>query len=220
MVVRGVLASLLASLVLGPFLMTARQARACSCAQPDLRTRVVRADLIILGTVLQIVEGDSEPNRSPLPYDLTVEVDEYLKGEGSGTVTVRDVSSLQSNACSAFAPDAVGRPHLLILFRDREGYLGALSCAGSGAITDRNREHMESTVEQIRQIVAGKLAPAETVDPAEVIVSPTVAPGELPTSGARADRSEQRDALLLTGAAAVALLGLTGLAVVLWRRTT
>ena len=198
MILRSLLALSVVTLVIGPMLVIARPAYACSCAFVSLEERVASMDSIVIGAVRELNEGSSG-------YDLTVEIDKYLTGSGPDTITVR-AGSLGGATCSAFDFDAVGETYLLFLSRDDEGRFVTSSCVGSGAIEDRNRDSVESIIEQIRLLVAGGPAPAE---------SPTVSPVEgLPPAGSGGDLLEQSDAWLFLGIAGAGL-GVAGLGVLL-----
>jgi hypothetical protein len=206
-------------------LVTAPQAYACSCIDTDPFSRVSGADLIVLGTVQNIedlgVREDTLEGRTVktfLGYDLLVAVEEYLKGSGPDALTVHD-DSLQSSACSPFDPDSVGTSFLLYLKDRKDGTLGTSICEGSGFVTDKNRDRVESHIEQIRQIVAGTLVPTETVSPSDLVPTPTVAPAELPRTGSSAEHSFQASIPLLAAAAAMGLIGLVGAAAGFWYRT-
>ena len=198
---------LLEALVAGPMVVIARPAYACSCGITSLEERVALTDFIVIGTVQEITDRSTRVMVISIVYDLTVAVDEYLKGSGSDTITVRDHSLLQGEACSAFDPDVVGKTYLLFLGRNETGRFGTNSCAGSGAIHDTNRDHMRSTIEQIRLLVAGGPAPATEVT--------TVSPAdELPPAGSGGDLSTQSIAWLFLGIAGAGL-GVAGLGVLL-----
>ena len=177
-------------------LVIARPAYACSCGITSLEERVAWREFIVVGTVREITDRSTRGMVISIVYDLTVAVDEYLKGGGSETITVRDHSLLQGEACSAFDPDAVGKTYLLFLGRNETGRFTTSSCAGSSAISARNQEHMESTIEQIRLLVAG--GPATEA-------LPTSPADKLPTAGSGGDLFDQRNAWLFLGIAGVGL---------------
>ena len=190
MILRSLLALFVVALVAGPMLVIARPAYACSCAFVSLEKRVASMEAIVVGTVREL-DGEFSA------YELTVEIDEYLTGSGPDTITIRD-GSLQSAACSPFDPDAVGKTYLLFLSRDEAGRFGTSSCAGSGAIEDRNRDSVESIIEQIRLLVAGGPAPATESPP----ITPAI---DLPQAGSGGDLSEQNNAWLFLGIAGASL---------------
>ena len=196
MILRSLLALFVVTLVMGPMLVSARPAYACTCHPPNLEERVASMEAIVVGTVREV---DKELS----VHDYTVEIDEYLTGSGPDTITVRDAS-----ACSGFSyGDPVGKPHLLFLSRDEAGRLRTNMCFGSGAIDERGRDYVESTIEQIRLLVAGEPAPATE--------SPPIAPAdELPQAGSGGDLSEQSNAWLFLSIAG-ASLGVAGLGVLL-----
>ena len=206
MILRSLLALFVVTLVAGPMLVIVRPAYACSCGITSLEDRVASTESIVVGTVREITDRSTRGMVISIAYDLAVEVDEYLKGDGSDTITVRDYS-LQGDACSPFDPDAVGKTYLLFLGRDEAGRFITNTCTGSGAISARNRDHMESTIEQIRLLVAGGPAPATEVPPAS-------SADELPQAGAGGDLSEQSNAWLFFGIAGAGL-GVAGLGVLL-----
>ena len=199
MIFRSLLALFIVTLAAGPMVVIVRPAYACSCGITSLEERVASTESIVVGTVREL-DGEAPA------YDLTVEIDEYLTGSGPDTITVRD-QFLQGPACSPFSPDAVGKTYLLFLNRDEAGRYRTSSCTGSGAISTKNQEHMESTIEQIRQLAAGGPAPATEI--------PTVSPAdELPQAGSGGDLSEQSNTWLFLGIAGAGL-GVVGLGVLL-----
>ena len=206
MILRSLLALFVVTLVAGPMLVIARPAYACSCGITSLEDRVASTESIVVGTVREITDLSTKGMVISFTYDLTVAIDEYLKGSGSDTITIRN-GPLQGEACSAFGPDAVGKTYLLFLGRDEAGRFITSSCSGSGAIGDTNRDHMESTIEQIRQLVAGGTSPATEVPP-------TAPADELPPAGSGGDLPEQSNAWLFL-AIAGAGLGVAGLGVLL-----
>ena len=186
MILRSLLALSVVTLVMGPMLVIVRPAYACTCHPPNLEERVASMEAIVVGTVREVDKRLSV-------HDYTVEIDEYLTGSGPDTIIVRDAS-----ACSGFSyGDPVGKPHLLFLSRDEDGRLRTSMCAGSGAI-DAEHDYMESTIEQIRLLVAGGPAPATEV--------PTVSPAiDLPQAGSGGDLPGQNNAWLIFGIAGASL---------------
>ncbi len=151
MVLRTIAVLLLAAtLAASPQVLPIGTAYACSCVQSNLDEHVERANLIVLGTVVRIDEVANEDLTDELRtnYNLTVAVGEQLKGSAPASVTVRD-ATLQSSACSAFSPDAVGQEFLLFLRWNDDGLLTTSSCAGSATVWEDPAfaEH----VEQIRE---------------------------------------------------------------------
>ena len=199
MIRRSLLALFIVTLAAGPMVVIVRPAYACSCAFVSLEERVASMDSIVIGAVRELNEGFSG-------YDLTVEIDEYLTGSGPDTITVR-AGSLGGATCSAFDFDAVGETYLLFLSRDDEGRFVTSSCVGSGVIEDRNRDMVESKIEQIRLLVAGGPAPATEVPP----IAPAI---DLPQAGSGGDLPGQSNAWLFLGIAG-ASLGVAGLGVLL-----
>lgn len=197
MILRSLLALFVVTLVMGPMLVIARPAHACSCHPLSLEERVASMKPIVIGTVREL-DGDMPA------YDLTVEVDEYFTGSGPDIITVRSGSLA---GCSAFDSDPIGKRHLLFLSRDEAGRFKTSLCDGSHPIYDRERDYMESIFEQIRQLVAGGPAPATEVPPISLAE-------ELPPSGSGGDLPGQSNAWLFFGIAGAGL-GVAGLGVLL-----
>ena len=126
-------------------------ASACSCALTNTQDRVAMAGFVVLGTVVQIDQiEDNEPGAFTQQYDVSVAVNEYLKGSGPNQVVVR-VSSLSSSGCSPFDPDSAQQRFLLFLSHHR-GNLRTSTCAGSGQVGDSDQS--QQYFEELRQIVS------------------------------------------------------------------
>lgn len=152
MILRSVVALLIAVVLATPLWLSAQPAHACSCLKASVALRTVRSDAIVLGTVRDITNSSNHGTVIPLNYDLTVEVEKYLKGSGPVFITIQSFT-LQGSACSPFDPDAVGKEYLLFLVSADEGRFGTSTCAGSAAITERNAEHIDTTIARIRALV-------------------------------------------------------------------
>ena len=187
---------LIATLIASPQVLPARPAYACSCFTPELDELVARAELVILGTVVQIDQVERAPKTLPRERDLTLHADEYLKGLGPDRFHVQDFS--QGSLCSVFSPDSIGNQYLLFLSR-WEGNLRAGSCTGSGRVKDI--DFWAERIEEVRQIVREPAQPDDT--PAL-----TATPGapQLPAAGSGSD-SEPLVPLATAIAGAIGLLG-------------
>ena len=178
------------------WVFTPRTAEACTCLQATLDELVARAELVILGTVVQIHQVERAPKTLPRERDLTLHADEYLKGLGPDRFHVQDFS--QGSLCSVFSPDSVGNQYLLFLSR-WEGNLRAGSCTGSGRVKDI--DFWAERIEEVRQIVREPAQPDDT--PAL-----TATPGapQLPAAGSGSD-SEPLVPLATAIAGTIGLLG-------------
>ena len=190
---------LIAGLIASPQFLPAQPAHACYCRPSGPEGAVAGAQIVILGTVVQIDQiEDQDIEIFSHRYDLTIDVGEYLKGSGEDPVIVRDFS-LQESACSAFAPDSVGHQYLLFLTTDKEAQLRTSYCAGSGRV--ENSEQRQEILAEIRQIVSEQEQP--TGPPT---LTTTSSEPQLPAAG-----SGLRDEPLLPIAVAVAgVIGLIG----------
>ena len=109
------------------------------------------AGFVVLGTVVRIDQiEDNEPGALAQQYDVSVTVNEYLKGSGPDQVVVQ-AFSLSSDACSPFDPDSVDQEFLLFLSH-RQGQLRTSTCEGSGRVGDS--EQSQQRIEELRQIVS------------------------------------------------------------------
>ena len=186
----------LALVAISWWVLTPRTAEACTCLPGTLEELVARAELVILGTVVQIDQVERAPKTLPRERDLTLHADEYLKGLGPDRFHVQDFS--QGSLCSVFSPDSVGNQYLLFLSR-WEGNLRAGSCTGSGRVKDI--DFWAERIEEVRQIVREPAQPDDT--PAL-----TATPGapQLPAAGSGSD-SEPLVPLATAIAGAAGLLG-------------
>lgn len=186
---------LIGALIASPQVLPARPAYACSCFTPELEELVARAELVILGTVVQIDQVERDPRRLPL-YDLTLDADEYFKGGGPDRFHVQDL--LAGSDCSTFDSKSVGDQYLLFL-SPWEGNLRAGACTGSGRVTAT--EYWQERIKEVRQIVREPPQPDDT--PAL-----TATPGapQLPAAGSGSD-SEPLVPLATAIAGAIGLLG-------------
>jgi hypothetical protein len=200
----------IAALIASPQVLPAPSAHACSCVPSTLEEHIAHTRWVVLGTVIAIDEVPlNDPAREEqFEYDITVEIDEYVKGAGEATIVVRDFA-LQTAACSVFNPDSVDQMYVLFLRRNDENRLSTNSCAGSFTFT--GDDHSREQLEEIRLIAGSQPEPTDT----EPNSTPTPLLPQLPNTGSG---DHVGDALPLAVASALlAVLASGGLATVAWR---
>ena len=174
---RVILAALL--LVLPIWVVAATPAYACSCLPTTLEERVSRADLIVVGTAGEIQLLGPLPTPEPLsppskiqfgsggPGEVTIAVEEYVKGIGPDTLLVFEYNTsvqfgpdgqihvlpVGGTTCGAF--DQLGGRHLLFLGQREDGRYDTSVCSGSTDITSANEASVLARIELIRQILQG-----------------------------------------------------------------
>ena len=114
-----------------------RPAYACSCALLSTEEYVNNADVIAIGTVVQLIETAEqfppveEESDGIIPdIDAVVAVERYLKGDGPAEIEVDDPPS--DGTCGFLDQASLGERHLLFLTNSFTTHI----CAGSTLLTD------------------------------------------------------------------------------------
>src|SRR5574341_1223225 len=168
------------------FWHSATPAQACSCAGPSSTDDMVAdAGAIVMGRVADYRpagEGEFPGLTGSFPrVQITISVDRYLKGSGSGSVAVYQPTSRDGSmsSCSLFHEQSVGREYLLFLDGDSSPYTVGGVCSGSSLIYDIGDVYFEDMPEsvgatslleqeqwlgQIRAVTGPGVAPETTAD--------------------------------------------------------
>lgn len=203
---RVFLAALLLALPLWVALRT--PAHACSCTAPTVQDWVDRVDVIVVGEVQNLSQSamlNPDPDIDGPLYEMTIGVEEYLKGSGGPTLIL---VSGRATSCDVFGD--VGDRFLLGLTRRDDGRYSSISC-NAALITPETESDVAAFIGRIREVLL--LATATSPSP------PTATVGALPTAGAGAEGAGGPPAWLVAGAVGAGAL-LAGTALFGFRRRT
>ena len=153
-----------------------RPAYACSCALTSIETRVQDADIILTGTVSEVIFtpplNPDTPDDEEHKTDVVLQVDEYLKGSGPSTVTIfepgltfhfNDEGELLTgfSSCATFGQGSEGKRYILFLAGEVDSLISPGLCSGSGIVDE---EHLQD----VKAITGpGTLPPAGSAPPDE-----------------------------------------------------
>jgi hypothetical protein len=187
------------ALALPLWLAAMAPARACTCAAISpgeqafpayFERQVAAADLIVIATPLEMRLLGPVPEPKPLsppdvvrsdidgpPAEISVQVEEYIKGTGPATLAVYqrstsvtvspgpvvDVRPHSSGMCGTF--DQMAVVSLLFLYREGDRLHDGGVCGGSVQITEYNASYVAGRIEQIRHITRDQLAQPSALPP-------------------------------------------------------
>ncbi len=138
-----------------------RPAYACSCALTSIETRVQDADIILTGTVTELVitpplnpdAPDGEEHRT----DVVLQVNEYLKGSGPSTVTIfepglafqfdTDGNLITAfSSCATFGQGSEGKRYILFLTGSVDSLTSPGLCSGSGIVDEEHLQEVQAVL--------------------------------------------------------------------------
>ena len=138
-----------------------RPAYACSCALTSIETRVKDADIILTGTVAELVitpplnpdVPDGEEHRT----DVVLQVDQYLKGSGPNQVNIFEpgltfqfdtdgnlVTGIVS--CATFGQGSEGKRYILFLTGSVDSLTSPGLCSGSGIVDEEHLQEVQAVL--------------------------------------------------------------------------
>lgn len=125
---RALLAAL--ALALSFVVLVPATASACSCAISGVRDHVYRADVVVVGTVIEREPPQQVSSGDPVTY--AVAVDRLLAGEAHATTEIRAAASGASCGLEGVRP---GRRYVLFATVDAQQQLRADLCGGTAPAT-------------------------------------------------------------------------------------
>ena len=155
----------------------ARPAYACSCAVQSVEDYVANADVIVIGTVVQVVDATDQFRATPeksegtgiasvADIDAVVSVERYLKGAGPAEIVADDPPS--GGSCGFLDESSLGQRYLLFLTGDASPFATHL-CSGStpleGAQIDQERA--DEMLQEVRAITGPGTLPQDIDVPIE-----------------------------------------------------
>ena len=147
-----------------------RPAYACSCALLSTEEYVNNADVIAIGTVVQLIETAEqfppveEESDGIIPdIDAVVAVERYLKGDGPAEIEVDDPPS--GGTCGFLEQASLGQRYLLFLTGETSPLQTHL-CSGSTPLVDT--PHVQQFLQEVQAITGpGSLPPTGIAPPAD-----------------------------------------------------
>ncbi len=147
-----------------------RPAYACSCALLSTEEYVNNADVIAIGTVVQLIETAEqfppveEESDGIIPdIDAVVAVERYLKGDGPAEIEVDDPPS--GGTCGFLEQASLGQRYLLFLTGETSPLQTHL-CSGSTPLVDT--PHVQQFLQEVQAITGpGTLPPTDSAPPAD-----------------------------------------------------
>ena len=141
----------LAALATAGLLFTStRPAYGCSCLPSSTQQKVENADVIVIGTVVQLIEDPDEGVGTELEVDGIVSVERYVKGSGPSEIEVDDPPS--GGLCGFLDQTSTGKRYLFLLSGQAAGF-STSSCDGSIPIT--SDETSEQYLRDVESTVSG-----------------------------------------------------------------
>ena len=129
-----------------------RPAYACSCAPLPPQAHVDNADVIVIGTVSEVIDtteqfpAPEEKSDGAIPdVDAVIEVERYLTGSGPAEIEVDDPPS--GGTCGFLEQTSLGQRYLLFLTGEASPFKTHL-CSGSTLLLDEplNQEFLEAVL--------------------------------------------------------------------------
>ena len=148
-----------------------RPAYACSCTALIPQQHVDNADVIVIGTVVQLIDTSEQfpaaPEKSEgtgiasiTDVDAVVAVERYLKGTGPAQVEVDDPPS--GGTCGFFDQASLGKRYLLFLTGETSPFQAHL-CSGSTLIVDD--QFNQQFLQDVKAITGPGVPPATGTAP-------------------------------------------------------
>ena len=153
------LASLATLVAVAAFLSASvPSAHACSCVPFTAQGYVDGADVIAIGTVIQLI-GDEDTGDGPNDLDARVSVTSYLKGTGPAEIVVDDPPSGAS--CGFLDEGDLGDTYLLFLTGSGSPFESTI-CSGNVSLDGSTPEHGQERLDEV-QAITGPGVPPEGV---------------------------------------------------------
>ena len=130
-------------------------AHACSCVPFTTQGYVDRADVIAIGTVIQLID-DEDTGGGPNDLDARVSVSRYLKGTGPAEIVVDDPPS--GGTCGFLDEGDLGDTYLLFLTGSDSPFESNL-CSGNGSLDGPTPEHGPERLDEVRAITGPGVPP-------------------------------------------------------------
>ena len=146
------------ALLFAPLQSVSHTAYACSCIPTTVEERVQRADVVAIGTVVSLYEGETIDDLGLVDIDAVVSMSNYYKGSGPSEIAVDD--PVNSGVCGVIDEGSNGREAVLFLTLDDGEYTTDL-CTGT---------QFFSSTDQFR---------AETIAEIEAVTGPGVQPNDV-----------------------------------------
>jgi len=147
-----------------------RPAYACSCAPLPPKAHVDNADVIVIGTVSEVIDtteqfpAPEEKSDGAIPdVDAVIEVERYLKGSGPAEIEVDDPPS--GGTCGFFEQASLGQRYVLFLTGETS-LLQTHLCSGSTPLVDT--PHVQQFLQDVQAITGtGTFPPNGSTPPTE-----------------------------------------------------
>lgn len=135
---------------------SAPSAHACSCAPFTTQGYVDQADVIAIGTIIQLID-DKDIGDGPNDLDARVSITRYLKGSGPAEITVDDPPS--GGTCGFLDDGDLGETYLLFLTGSDSPFESNL-CSGNTMLIGPTPEDGQARLNEV-EALTGPGAPPE-----------------------------------------------------------
>ena len=134
------------ALVMAWAVWQAPSAHALSCAMPDAAASVERSDVVVVGTIVEASERDSEGYLGPgMRSRAEVAVERYLKGAGPAKVTVDSATAAWAGG---WDEEDIGQRWVFFLQGEGDHY-DEQACSGSFALENEGHPLSRERVEAV-----------------------------------------------------------------------